>query len=260
VVYYQPKVGMTDGALSGAEALVRWQHPTAGLLSPGAFIQAAEECGLIGEIGDWVLRRACNEAAGLMSKGHCVPVAVNVSAMQFESEHFAETVLEALQESGLPPEMLELELTESTAMRDPERVIRQIEPLREMGVTFAIDDFGTGHSSLSYLTRMPFDVFKIDQTFVRDMSQDEHARIVVETILAMAKALKLKDRRRGRGNRGSVRRPARSRRHPGQGLSVRPADAARRAGAFRRAGSGSTLRARLKPAGCGLSASKLCYF
>ncbi len=192
VVYYQPKVGMTDGALAGAEALVRWQHPTAGLLSPGAFIQAAEECGLIGEIGDWVLRRACKEAAGLMMKGHCVPVAVNVSAMQFESEHFAETVLEALQESGLPPEMLELELTESTAMRDPERVIKQIEPLRDMGVTFAIDDFGTGHSSLSYLTRMPFDVFKIDQTFVRDMSNDDHARVVVETILALAKSLKLK--------------------------------------------------------------------
>ena len=192
VVYYQPKVGMVDGALSGAEALVRWQHPTAGLLSPGAFIQAAEECGLIGEIGDWVLRRACKEAVGLMRKGHCVPVAVNVSAMQFESEHFAETVMDALQDSGLPPEMLELELTESTAMRDPERVIKQIEPLRNMGVTFAIDDFGTGHSSLSYLTRMPFDVFKIDQTFVRDMCQDEHARIVVETILAMAKALKLK--------------------------------------------------------------------
>ena len=192
VVYYQPKVGMMDGALSGAEALVRWQHPTAGLLSPGAFIQAAEECGLIGEIGDWVLRRACREAAGLTTKGHCVPVAVNVSAMQFESETFAETVLEALQESGLPPEMLELELTESTAMRDPELVIKQIEPLRDIGVTFAIDDFGTGHSSLSYLTRMPFDVFKIDQSFVRDMSQDDHARIVVETILAMAKALKLK--------------------------------------------------------------------
>lgn len=192
VVFYQPKVCMQTGALSGSEALVRWQHPNAGLLSPGAFIQAAEECGLIGEIGDWVLRRACNEAAGLMLKGHCVPVAVNVSAMQFESDDFSETVLEALQESGLPPEMLELELTESTAMRDPERVIRQIEPLREMGVTFAIDDFGTGHSSLSYLTRMPFDVFKIDQTFVRDMSEDEHARIVVETILAMAKALKLK--------------------------------------------------------------------
>ncbi|MFW6412716.1 MAG: putative bifunctional diguanylate cyclase/phosphodiesterase [Oceanicaulis sp.] len=192
VVFYQPKVGMSDGALAGAEALVRWRHPTAGLLSPGAFIQAAEECGLIGEIGDWVLRRACREIKALMDKGYPVPVAVNVSAMQFENEGFAETVLDALQETGLPPELLELELTESTAMRDPERVIKQIEPLRQIGVTFAIDDFGTGHSSLSYLTRMPFDVFKIDQSFVRDMSKDEHARIVVETILAMAKSLKLK--------------------------------------------------------------------
>ena len=192
VVFYQPKVSMVDGSIAGAEALVRWRHPTAGLLSPGAFIQAAEECGLIGEIGDWVLRRACHEAQILHERGMNIPVAVNVSAMQFESEGFSQTVLEALQDSGLPPELLELELTESTAMREPERVIEQIEPLRRLGVTFAIDDFGTGHSSLSYLTRMPFDVFKIDQSFVRDMSQDEHARIVVETILAMAKSLKLK--------------------------------------------------------------------
>lgn len=192
VVFYQPKISMVDGSIAGSEALVRWRHPTAGLLSPGAFIQAAEECGLIGEIGDWVLRRACHEAQQLRERGLDVPVAVNVSAMQFESEGFSQTVLEALQDSGLPPEFLELELTESTAMREPERVIEQIEPLRRLGVTFAIDDFGTGHSSLSYLTRMPFDVFKIDQSFVRDMSQDEHARIVVETILAMAKSLKLK--------------------------------------------------------------------
>jgi len=192
VVFYQPKIHMADGTIAGAEALVRWRHPTAGLLSPGAFIQAAEECGLIGEIGDWVLRRACHEMQQLRERGITVPVAVNVSAMQFENEGFAQTVLEALQDSGLPPEMLELELTESTAMREPERVIEQIEPLRRLGVTFAIDDFGTGHSSLSYLTRMPFDVFKIDQSFVNDMSQDEHARIVVETILAMAKSLKLK--------------------------------------------------------------------
>lgn len=192
VVYYQPKVDMQGGAIAGSEALVRWNHPTAGMLSPGAFIQAAEECGLIGEIGDWVLRRACREAAGLIERGISVPVAVNVSAMQFESDGFAENVLDVLEETGLPPQMLELELTESTAMRDPERVIAQIAPLRELGVTFAIDDFGTGHSSLSYLTRMPFDVFKIDQSFVRDMSRDHHARVVVETILAMAKSLKLK--------------------------------------------------------------------
>ena len=191
-VYYQPKVHMTDGSIAGAEALVRWKHPTKGMISPGLFIEAAEECGLIGAIGDWVLRQACEEGARLRSKGLNIPIAVNVSAMQFESDTFVQTVLEALQQSGLPPEMLELELTESTAMKDSELFIQQITPLRELGVTFAIDDFGTGHSSLSYLTRMPFDVFKIDQSFVRDMTEDPHARIVVETILAMASSLKLK--------------------------------------------------------------------
>jgi len=191
VVYYQPKVLMKDGSTAGAEALVRWQHPTAGLLSPGAFIEAAEECGLIGEIGDWVLRRACHEAAKWRMRGLEVPVAVNVSAMQFEREGFSDSVLAALEDANLPPHLLELELTESIAMENPQRVIEQVEPLRSKGVNFAIDDFGTGHSSLSYLTRMPFDVFKIDQSFVRNMCTDEHDRIVVETILAMAKALKL---------------------------------------------------------------------
>ncbi|WP_238934386.1 putative bifunctional diguanylate cyclase/phosphodiesterase [Maricaulis parjimensis] len=191
VVFYQPKVLMKDGTCAGAEALVRWQHPTAGLLSPGAFIEAAEECGLIGEIGDWVLRHACLEAAAWRRKGMEIPVAVNVSAMQFERDGFADSVLDALEAANLPPHLLELELTESIAMENPERVIEQVQPLRDRGVNFAIDDFGTGHSSLSYLTRMPFDVFKIDQSFVRDMTTDHHARIVVETILAMAKSLKL---------------------------------------------------------------------
>mgnify|MGYP002619821656 CR=1 FL=1 len=191
VVYYQPKISIMDGSIAGVEALVRWNHPTAGLLSPGTFIQAAEECGLIGDIGDWVMRHACTEMAELNRRGLKLPVAVNVSAVQFEDEGFADSVLETLRETGLPASLLELELTESVAMRQPERVLEQIEPLRKRGVGFAIDDFGTGHSSLSYLTRMPFDVFKIDQSFVRDMSSDPHARIVVETILAMARALKL---------------------------------------------------------------------
>lgn len=191
VVFYQPKISIKDGSIAGVEALVRWNHPTAGLLSPGTFIQAAEECGLIGEIGDWVMRHACAEMAELNRRGLKLPVAVNVSAVQFEDKGFADSVLETLRETGLPASLLELELTESVAMRQPELVLEQIEPLRQRGVSFAIDDFGTGHSSLSYLTRMPFDVFKIDQSFVRDMSRDPHARIVVETILAMARALKL---------------------------------------------------------------------
>lgn len=192
VVYYQPKVRMSDGIIEGSEALVRWNHPTSGLLAPGHFIEAAEESGLIGEIGDWVMRNACSQAAEWASQGLSLPVAVNVSAMQFERSGFADTVMEILEQTGLPPELLEIELTESIAMRDPQRVIDQVQPLRDRGVKFAIDDFGTGHSSLSYLTRMPFDVFKIDQSFVRSMSQDPHSRAVVETILALAKALKLK--------------------------------------------------------------------
>ncbi|MBI1236494.1 MAG: EAL domain-containing protein [Alphaproteobacteria bacterium] len=192
VVYYQPKVRMSDGIIEGSEALVRWNHPTSGLLSPGHFIEAAEESGLIGEIGDWVMRNACSQAAEWASHGLSLPVAVNVSAMQFERPGFADTVMEILEQTGLPPELLEIELTESIAMRDPQRVIDQVQPLRDRGVKFAIDDFGTGHSSLSYLTRMPFDVFKIDQSFVRSMSQDPHSRAVVETILALARALKLK--------------------------------------------------------------------
>lgn len=191
IVYYQPKLFMKDGGVAGAEALVRWQHPTAGLLSPGAFIEAAEECGLIGEIGDWVLRQACRDAAEWRALGLNVPVAVNVSAMQFERTGFAESVNQALEDANLPPELLELELTESIAMENPDRVTEQVQPLRDRGVSFAIDDFGTGHSSLSYLTRMPFDVFKIDQSFVRDMATNEHSRIVVETILALANSLKL---------------------------------------------------------------------
>jgi diguanylate cyclase (GGDEF)-like protein len=189
VVFYQPKLHMSDNTVAGSEALVRWQHPTAGLLAPGAFIQVAEECGLIGEIGDWVLRAACLEAASWRKRGLELPVAVNVSAMQFEREGFANSVLEALEEADLPPHLLELELTETIAMENPERVIKQVQPLRDRGIKFAIDDFGTGHSSLSYLTRMPFDVFKIDQSFVRDMTTDHHSRVVVETILALAKSL-----------------------------------------------------------------------
>ena len=137
VVFYQPKVLMKDGACAGAEALVRWQHPTAGLLSPGAFIEAAEECGLIGEIGDWVLRAACREAAAWRKRGLEIPVAVNVSAMQFDRDGFSDSVLEALAAANLPPHLLELELTESIAMENPERVIEQVQPLRDRGVNFA---------------------------------------------------------------------------------------------------------------------------
>jgi diguanylate cyclase (GGDEF)-like protein len=188
IVYYQPKVNARSGEINGCEALVRWRRGGK-IVGPAAFITAAEDCGLIGEIGDFVLEEACSAAARWRAKGLECSVAVNVSAIQFQSSDFSRRVLEVLETTGLPPQRLELELTESVAMRDPDEVIKQVHPMREKGVRFAIDDFGTGHSSLSTLTRLPFDTFKIDQSFVRQMETDPSARVVVETILAMARAL-----------------------------------------------------------------------
>ncbi|MGD2133593.1 MAG: EAL domain-containing protein [Maricaulaceae bacterium] len=187
-LHYQPKVSARTGEVSGCEALVRWRR-AGKLVGPGAFIPAAEDCGLIAPIGDWVLEEACSAGVRWMKRGARCPVAVNVSAIQFEMGGFPARVLQVLKNTGLPPELLELELTETVAMRNPDEVTKLVEPLRKTGVRFAIDDFGTGHSSLASLTRMPFDTFKIDQSFVRQMETDTSARVVVETILAMARAL-----------------------------------------------------------------------
>ncbi len=190
-VYYQPKISARSGALTGVEALVRWRHPDGTLRAPGSFIQVAEETGLIAEMGGYVLAEACRAAARWRAKGYAIPVSVNVSALQFERPDFRQTVETVLAESDLPAELLELEITESVAMTDPERALAQIEPLRRLGVRFAIDDFGTGHSSLAHLTRMPFDTFKIDQSFVRVLGDDPNARVIVQTILALARSLRL---------------------------------------------------------------------
>lgn len=191
LVHYQPKVSARSGALTGVEALVRWRHPDGSLRTPGSFITVAEETGLIAEMGDFVLREACRAAARWRGQGLAIPVSVNVSALQFERRDFRQTVQTALAEAGLKPEALELEVTESTAMTDPARAAAQIEPLRGLGVRFAIDDFGTGHSSLAHLTRMPFDTFKIDQSFVQALGKDPNARVIVQTILALARSLRL---------------------------------------------------------------------
>ncbi|MCG8443550.1 MAG: EAL domain-containing protein [Caulobacterales bacterium] len=188
VVHYQPKVDTRDGVIVGAEALVRWNRKGR-LVFPGKFIAAAEESGLISEIGDFVLQEALSAAVRWRDMGLRAEVAVNVSAIQFERDDFAQRIEAAMAATGIDPELLELELTESVAMTEPERVISQIRPLRAKGVRFAIDDFGTGYSSLASLTRLPFDVFKIDQSFVRRVDEDVNARVVIETILAMARAL-----------------------------------------------------------------------
>lgn len=191
IVYYQPKVAARSGALTGCEALIRWRTPEGEIRSPGRFIGVAEETGLIAEMGDFVLRESCRAAARWRDLGIICPVSVNVSAVQFERDDFHDKVVEALKAANLPPELLELEITESVAMTDPERASAQIEPLREMGVRFAIDDFGTGHSSLSHLTQMPFDTFKIDRSFIQGLGEDENARVIVQTILALARSLQL---------------------------------------------------------------------
>ncbi|MBI1186446.1 MAG: EAL domain-containing protein [Alphaproteobacteria bacterium] len=187
--YFMPKVNLASGKIEGAEALARWVRPGEAAVAPAAFIPLAEETGLIGALADAVMREACWKAAGWAREGLPIQVAVNVSPMQFRDERFPDHVLRILDEAGLPAFCLELEITESIAVEDPERVLRMIEPLRQRGVRFAIDDFGCGHSSLATLTRLPFDVLKIDKEFVAGLEKDRAAPAIIETILAMAATL-----------------------------------------------------------------------
>ena len=189
VAVFQPKVRLETGELVGAEALARWRRPDGAIVSPGVFIPIAEELGLIHVLGKSVMRDACFAAAGWNAKGIVSSIAVNVSPHQFDDPEFINSVYQALDDSGLPPELLELEITESAAVADADRVARIMWPLRNRGVRLAIDDFGTGHSNFAAITRLPFDVFKIDQQFVRALSTDPHAPAIVEMILAMAEAL-----------------------------------------------------------------------
>lgn len=189
--FFQPKVDFRTGAICGAEALVRWRRADGSLVSPGLFIPMAEHIGLISSIGDTVLRKSCIEAAAWMRSGFECKVAVNVSPLQLEEPNFAEKVLIALREASLPPGRLELEITESLAVNDPERVSEIMRPLRAMGVRLAIDDFGAGHSNLGTLTKLPFDVFKIDQQFVSALHSDKQAPAICDMILALAETLGL---------------------------------------------------------------------
>lgn len=190
--YFQPKINLANGRIGACEALARWVRPDRTIISPGRFIPVAEESGLIGALSDAIMREACWKAASWARAGHPTNVSVNVSALQFRSDRFAENVLRIVQHAGLNPRQLELEITESVVMEDPERALHLIKPLREAGVRLAIDDFGCGHSSLSALSRLPFDVIKIDQQFVRALERgDPQAAAIIEMILALAKTLDL---------------------------------------------------------------------
>ncbi len=188
--YFQPKINVATGRIEACEALARWVRPDRTIISPGRFIPVAEESGLIGALSDAIMREACWKAAAWARAGHPAKVAVNVSALQFRSDRFADQVLRIVQHAGLAPDHLELEITESVVMEDPERALSVINPLREAGVRLAIDDFGCGHSSLAALSRLPFDVIKVDQQFVRALERgDAQAAAIVEMILALARTL-----------------------------------------------------------------------
>lgn len=192
VLHYQPQVELATGELVGAEALIRWRRPGAGLLMPGRFIPVAEERGLIAAIDHWVLGDACRQLAAWTAAGiHAPRVAVNLSASEFHQPAFAQRVERVLSETGVPPDRIELELTESIIVRDAQATIGILRRLRDAGVVLSIDDFGTGYSSLNYLRRFPIHKIKMDQSFVREMLNDEGAAGIVRGIIALAKSLKL---------------------------------------------------------------------
>ncbi|MGA2214119.1 MAG: EAL domain-containing protein [Bryobacteraceae bacterium] len=188
---YQPVVGMS-GKVEGLEALLTWRHPIYGTISPKQFIPIAEETGLIIDIGSWVIRRACLEAASWHKAGHSAArISVNVSALQFERRDFLETVADALALSNLPPDRLELELTESYIMKDLPQAAARLAQFRKLGISIAIDDFGTGYSSLSYLNKLPVDSLKIDQSFLRNLHEPEGSLAVIQSIVRMAHSMNL---------------------------------------------------------------------
>ncbi|WP_415755333.1 putative bifunctional diguanylate cyclase/phosphodiesterase [Pseudomonas leptonychotis] len=190
-VFYQAKYDAQKKNICGMEALIRWRKADGSLISPADFIPLAEETGLIVPIGKYVLLQACNDAQRLQLLGFAIPVSVNISAVQFREESFLEMVKDALEQSTLPPTMLELEITEGVLAHDIVMASDVLNELKAMGVHIAIDDFGTGYSSLAYLKSLPIDVLKIDQSFVRDMLTDSSDAAIIEAIIRMAQALGL---------------------------------------------------------------------
>ena len=193
VVHYQPRVSVDSLAVTGVEALVRWQHPQLGLVAPSEFIPLAEDTGLIVPIGEWVLRQACEQNRRWQQEGFApLQMAVNISARQFHDQNLSQTVIRILNECRLAPQHLELELTESSIMQNPEFAAGVLTRWKNLGINVSIDDFGTGFSSLAYLKRLPLDALKIDQSFVRDAQSDADDGAIVVAIITLAHNLRLK--------------------------------------------------------------------
>ena len=193
LLMYQPQINLKDGSLIGVEALIRWRHPESGLVSPAQFIPIAEETGLIGPIGEWVLRTACAQNKAWQNTGlPPVYVTVNVSARQLKQQNLVHLVTRTLKETGLAPEYLGLELTESMLIENVERTVAVLNELHALGISFSIDDFGTGYSSLSYLKRFPIDILKIDQSFMRGIPGNAEDTAIARAIIVMAHGLGIK--------------------------------------------------------------------
>jgi EAL domain-containing protein (putative c-di-GMP-specific phosphodiesterase class I) len=191
-LYYQPEISIKTGKIVAAEALLRWRHPTKGLIGPSSFISLAEETGLMIPLGEWALREACRQArAWQVEKGSSFRVAVNLSATQFRHQDILQTIRSALATAGLHGSALEIELTESALMTNPEESAGILKQLRKMGVSVAIDDFGTGYSSLSYLRRFPIDKLKIDRSFIRDLGVSRTDESIVRAIVSLARCVGL---------------------------------------------------------------------
>jgi len=188
---FHPIFDLEGARIQGAEALLRWQHPTKGTITPDVFIPVLEERGLIVDVGRWVLQEACREAAVWHQQGHRTSISVNVSMRQLESDRLVDDVRDALVASTLDPDTLILEVTESTLMRDSVATIARLHRLKRLGVKVAIDDFGTGYSSLAYLRQFPVDVLKIDRSFVADMSRSPDAAALIHTLVELGRTLGL---------------------------------------------------------------------
>jgi predicted signal transduction protein with EAL and GGDEF domain len=190
---YQVQVNAASGNPVSMEALLRWTHPDWGEVPPSEFIPLAETCGLIIPIGEWVLQAVCSQVALWQTQGlQAIPVAINVSVDQFYDEHLAERIKSMIKESRLAPELIEIEITESAAMNNPEKTVAQLEALKAIGITIAIDDFGTGYSSLSYLKKLPVSKLKVDREFVKDIVTDADNRAITNAVISLAHTMNLK--------------------------------------------------------------------